>query len=93
MNEHATDSHWLTSPKAIRRLWIAFAVVLTVTVELEIWVSIEGKFTLDGGFGFGAWYGFLSCVAMVLVARALGWWLKRSEGYYADGAEEETGDA
>ena len=37
---------------------------------------------LDGTFAFGAWYGFLCCVAMVLVARAMGWWLKRPESYY-----------
>jgi hypothetical protein len=29
-------------------------------------------------------FGFLSCVAMVLVAKVLGWVLKRDENFYAE---------
>lgn len=32
--------------------------------------------------GFYAAYGLLSCVALVVLARILGWWLKRPDGYY-----------
>ena len=32
--------------------------------------------------GFNAVYGFLSCVAMVLFARVLGWLVKRPDDYY-----------
>ncbi len=39
---------------------------------------------MDGWFAFGAIYGFLSCLAMVLFAKVLGWWLKRPENYYRD---------
>lgn len=32
--------------------------------------------------GFYAAWGFLSCVALVALARLLGWWLKRPDDYY-----------
>ena len=40
------------------------------------------RFTLEAIFGFGAWFGFLSCTALVLFAKALGTMLRRPEGYY-----------
>jgi hypothetical protein len=39
-------------------------------------------FGLDGTFGFGAWFGFVSCIAMVAFAKALGAVLKRRDTYY-----------
>jgi len=76
------DDHWLTRPASVRRLWIAFALVLAAVVLLQLTVKVKATFGLDGSFGFGAWFGFAACVAMVLVARVLGWLLKRPEGYY-----------
>lgn len=32
--------------------------------------------------GFYAAFGFLACVALVVLARILGWWLKRPDDYY-----------
>jgi hypothetical protein len=43
---------------------------------------VKGNFGADGWFGFGAVFGFLSCVAMVIVAKVLGWFLKRDEDYF-----------
>ena len=42
----------------------------------------ESGFTLDGGFGFYAWYGFLTCAGMVALAKILGIFLKRKDTYY-----------
>jgi hypothetical protein len=75
---------WLARPSTIRLLWRAFAVVLAVAVAAQLLFKVKGYFTLDGWLGFGAVYGFLSCVAMVLVAKALGWVLKRDDNYYAE---------
>lgn len=80
----ATDQHWLTRPATVRKLWWIFAVILALTVVAQWFIPIKGKFTLESTFGFAAWYGFFACVAMVLVAKVLGWWLKRPEDYYAE---------
>ena len=78
------DDHWLTRPATIRRLWIALYAVLTVVVLAQLVIKVKGYFGVDDGFGFGAALGFFSCVAMVLVAKLLGFVLKRPEDYYHD---------
>jgi hypothetical protein len=78
------ERHWLERPRTIRRLWIVFAVVLAATVALELAVPMHGMFGVDGIFGFNAWYGFASCVALILIAKALGIFLSRPDRYYRD---------
>lgn len=80
----AGDNHWLTRPATIRKLWWVFAAVLALTVLAQFLIPVKGKFPLESTFAFAAWYGFFCCVAMVLAARVLGWWLKRPESYYAE---------
>ncbi|MEE4173698.1 MAG: hypothetical protein V2I57_05545 [Xanthomonadales bacterium] len=79
-----SDDHWLTRPRTIRRLWWVFSAILALTVIAQWFIPIKGKFPLESTFAFAAWYGFACCVAMVLIARVLGWWLKRPESYYAE---------
>ena len=76
--------HWLVRPATIRKLWIGFALLLAATVLLQLVVKIKGYFGVDTWFGFGAVFGFLACVAMVVVAKGLGVVLKRDEDYYGD---------
>lgn len=75
---------WLVRPASIRKLWIGFAVLLALTVLAQAVISIKGYFGPDGWFGFGAVFGFGACVAMVVVAKGLGLFLKRDERYYDD---------
>jgi len=79
------DDHWLARPATIRMLWRVFAIVLGLTVIAQLVVGIKGYFGVDGWFAFGAVFGFLSCLAMVLVAKGLGFILKRDEDYYDKG--------
>jgi hypothetical protein len=76
------NDHWLVRQSTIRLLWIIFAIVLALTVLMDLVIEHHPYFGLDGTFGFGAWFGFLSCVAMVAFAKALGAVLKRSDSYY-----------
>ncbi len=78
----APDDHWLTRPATIRWLWIVGASLLGVTVLLQLVVPVKGYFAVDGWFGFGALFGFFSCVAMVVVAKLVGVVLKRPDDYY-----------
>jgi hypothetical protein len=79
-----TDSrrHRLARPGTIRGLWIAFSAVLVLTLLADVPVARHPHFPVEGLFGFFAWYGFGSCVVMVLLARALGRFLKRPDSYY-----------
>ncbi len=52
-------------------------IVLVATVLADLLVDHHAYFGLDGTFGFGAWFGFVSCVVLIVVAKGLGWVLKR----------------
>lgn len=74
--------HWLVRPETIRLLWIVSLTVLGLTVLADLFVEHHPHFGIDGTFGFAAWFGFVSCVAMIAVAKLLGALLKRSDTYY-----------
>lgn len=75
---------WLVRPSTIRKLWWTFGVVLALTVLAQLFVDIYDYFSVDGWFGFYALFGFLSCLAMVVFAKLLGYVLKRPDTYYDD---------
>ena len=87
-----TDDHWLVRPSTIKLLWRVFTAVLALTVIAQLVIGIKGYFGVDGWFGFGAAFGFLSCLAMVLVAKGLGFFLKRDQKYYAPGNDQADDD-
>ena len=76
------EDHWLARESTIKRLWIVFAVVLAAAVLTDLVIEHHPYFGLDGAFGFGAWFGFASCVALIVFAKALGGVLKRPDTYY-----------
>ena len=82
MPDSKESMHWLVRPATIRKLWYLFSAILAATVLLQAVVPIKGYFTVDGWFGFGAAYGFVSCLLMVLVAKLLGVVLKRPQAYF-----------
>ena len=80
-----TVMQWTTTGsmrgRTIRRLWIVFAVVLAATVA----AGSRGRaripyFGLDGTFGFGAWFGFVSCVVLIVVRQGA-WRHAEATGY------------
>jgi hypothetical protein len=78
------DDHWLVRKSTIRGLWIAFAVALVATVLMDLVIEPHPYFGLDGTLGFGAWFGFASCVVLIAGAKALGAILRRPDTYYDD---------
>jgi len=82
------EDAWLARPSTIRLLWWVFGVVLALTVAAQGVFKVKGYFGVDQWFGFGAFYGFLACLVMVLVAKVLGWVLKRPADYYREGQDD-----
>lgn len=76
--------HWLLRPATIRRLWLLFAGLLLLTLVPDLFIEQYDHFGIEGSFGFYAWYGFATCAAMVVVAKLLGYLLKRPDDYYGD---------
>jgi len=88
MTDTGKTVHWLVRPATIRLLWWFFAVVLALTVLVQLFIKVKGYFNIDGWFGFAAIFGFLACVVMVMLAKGLGRFLKRDESYYGDGDDD-----
>jgi hypothetical protein len=76
------NDHWLVRPDNIRLLWRAFIGVLAVTVVIDLAVQHHGVFMVDGTPGFGAWFGFLSCMVLIFLAKLLSLALRRPDTYY-----------
>ena len=74
--------HWLVRPGTIRLLWAVFLIVLALTVLAGLFTEGHARFGIDSGPAFYAWYGFVSCIGMVLVAKVLGRLLHRKDSYY-----------
>jgi len=76
------NKRWLLRKENIRTLWIIFIATLLMTVIAGFFVHQHESFGIEDSFGFFAWYGFVTCVGMVVFAKLLGIFLKRPENYY-----------
>lgn len=74
--------HWLVRRKTIRLLWGIFVAVLSLTVVAGMFADEHAAFGLDGTLAFNAWFGFASCVAMVVIAKLFGRLACRRDDYY-----------
>lgn len=74
--------HWLDQPRNVKLLWRGFLVVLALTVLAEFLVDLHPHFEIESFFGFHAWFGFVVCAVMIVLAKALALLLKRPDTYY-----------
>ena len=88
VDSRPNDDAWLARPSTIRLLWVVFVFVLAASVGAQWLFKVKGYFVVDSWFAFGALYGFLSCLAMVLFAKGLGYLLKRDKDYYREADDD-----
>ena len=77
----------------MRKDWlIIFIVALFVSVGTDLWFLGEqdhGAFSWSHVAGFSALFGFIGCVAIIILSKLLGrFWLQREEDYYRDEGHE-----
>lgn len=66
-----------------RVVWLL--VVACVVVQLaDLVIHKHGHYHWEEWFGFHGWYGFVSCVALVVAATFMRRFVMRSEDYYGD---------
>lgn len=68
----------------VRTLWTIFGAVLALTVILEAFIQTHPHFEVEKLFAFNAVFGFVACAALILVAKAIGLFVKRKDTYYDD---------
>lgn len=66
-------------------MWVGCIVVLVLVVLGDFFIHAHSAFRVDGTFGFYAWYGLVTCIAMIVVAKLLALLLKRPDNYYDAG--------
>lgn len=91
MNEvnDKSQKHWLYREENRRKLWMIQGAILVLAIIPEFFVHHHQHFkeqgiVIDSTWGFFAWYGFMTCAAMVIGAKILGFLLKRKDDYYDD---------
>ena len=72
----------LDSPKNRARVRKYFYVSLLILLVIDFFTPKHGHFPWETAFGFYAVYGFIGCVSLIFVAKALRWLVKRREDYY-----------
>lgn len=75
--------HMVNNTQTLKR--IAYAI-LALTVVLDFFIPRDYvHFFWDEIPGFSAVYGFIACILIIIVSKALGrYWLSRPEDYYDD---------
>jgi hypothetical protein len=53
-------------------------------VLAELLVHLHPHFAIESVFAFHAWFGFVVCALMIVVAKLLALVLKRSDSYYGE---------
>jgi len=74
--------YWLDVPANVDRLVRGFYAVCTLLLLIDFIVPKHGTFAIEHAFGFYAFFGFVACVTLVLVAKQLRRILMRPENYY-----------
>lgn len=83
-NNSEKPLHWLVRPSTIRLLIAVSTVALLALAIYGFIIDSHPHFEIDAFPFFYSWYGFLTCVAMVIFAKLLGIFLKRRDSYYDD---------
>lgn len=73
---------WFDHDENRKLLWKLLYGTCALTVVAEFFVHTEPHFGFDGFTGFSALLGFVSCAALIILAKALGLALKKKEDYY-----------
>ena len=74
---------WFDHPQNIKRLKIGFYIVLVLLVLPDFFMHKHTLFSsIEGWPGFYAVFGFVACVAIILISKLLGFVLKKKEDYY-----------
>ncbi len=80
MNEERR--YWLDDPKNVNKIVYTLYAVCALLVLLDLTYHKHGHYGFEEWIGFHGWYGFVSCVLLVLAAKVLRVILKREEDYY-----------
>ncbi len=77
---------WVDKPGSASKLFWALAVLCGVLFLLDFAFEHHGHFVIENWPGFFGIYGFVMFTLLILVAKALRFFIKRPEDFYCDKA-------
>ena len=69
-------------PENVKRFLAIFYISLMVLLIIDFFIHKHAQFPWEGAPDFFAVYGFVSCVLLIFIAKALRLFVKRDETYY-----------
>ena len=84
MSPREDKTYWLDQPGNVNKLVYGLYGVCALLFLLDFFYHKHTSFLFEGWLGFFAWFGFIACVVLVLVAKQLRKVLRRGEDYYDD---------
>ncbi|MCW8915980.1 MAG: hypothetical protein OQK24_09020 [Magnetovibrio sp.] len=82
LDVNGQPQHWLVKPGTIKLMWVLGLALLGFVTWLGTTVHPHAQFGIEASLGFYSWYGFITCVAMVIFAKLLGLFLSKKDTYY-----------
>jgi hypothetical protein len=82
MKNRSERPRWLDRKENVTKVYWSVWAVCGLLLLAQPLVHMHGYFAAEGWFGFHGFFGFVACVALVLAAKGLRVFLKRSENYY-----------
>jgi hypothetical protein len=78
----AEKKYWLDQPGNVRKIYLGLWVVCLLLAGTDLLYEKHPHFAIESVFGFYAFYGYISCVSLVLAAKLLRKIVMRPEDYY-----------
>ena len=76
--------YWLDDPRNVDKIFYGLVLICAGLFLADFFYHKHVNFAFEDWFGFFAWYGFVCCVALVLLAKQMRKLVMRDEDYYGD---------
>ena len=84
MSTNKESPGFFEKPGTIKFLWVLLFAVCVLTLVPDFFLERHSYFAYEHYFGFFAVLGFVACALLIIIAKGLGFFLKKDEGYYDD---------
>jgi hypothetical protein len=74
--------YWLDHKRNVDKVFYGLVLICAVLFSADLVYHKHITFPFEGWLGFYAWYGFVCCVSLVLLAKQMRRIVKRREDYY-----------
>ena len=80
-------SRWLDDRRNVRKVLAVLYAVCAALLSLDLFYDKHATLWFEAWFGFYAFYDFVACATLVLVAKVLRKLLSRPADYYEGGTD------